>query len=42
MSAIEKLKMLDTVKPKLVVAENRAQAAEFAESGNDAAGGSVS
>jgi len=32
-SAIEKLKMLDTVKPKLVVAENGAQAAQFAESG---------
>jgi molybdate transport system substrate-binding protein len=33
MSAIEKLKMLDTVKPKLVVAEDGAQAGEFAESG---------
>jgi molybdate transport system substrate-binding protein len=33
MSAIEKMKMLDTVKPKLVVAEDGAQAGEFAESG---------
>jgi len=32
-SAIEKLQMLDTVKPKLVVAENGVQAAQFAESG---------
>lgn len=33
MSAIERMKMLDAVKPKLVVAEDGAQAAEFAESG---------
>jgi molybdate transport system substrate-binding protein len=33
MSAIEKMNMLDAVKPKLVVAEDGAQAAEFAESG---------
>jgi len=34
MSALEKLKMLDQVKPKLVVAENIAQTAQFVESGN--------
>jgi molybdate transport system substrate-binding protein len=33
MSAIERLKMLDAVKPKLVTAEDEAQAGEFAESG---------
>jgi molybdate transport system substrate-binding protein len=33
MTAIEKLKMLDMVKPKLVTAEDGAQAGEFAESG---------
>jgi molybdate transport system substrate-binding protein len=33
LSAIEKMKMLDAVKPKLVVAEDGAQAGEFAESG---------
>jgi molybdate transport system substrate-binding protein len=33
MSAIEKMQMLDAVKPKLVVAEDGAQAGEFAESG---------
>jgi molybdate transport system substrate-binding protein len=33
MSAIEKMKMLDAVKPKLVVAEDGAEAGEFAESG---------
>jgi len=34
MSALEKLKLLDEVKPKLVVAENVAQSGQFAESGN--------
>jgi molybdate transport system substrate-binding protein len=33
MSAIERMKILDTVKPKLVVAENGTEAGEFAESG---------
>jgi molybdate transport system substrate-binding protein len=33
MSAIEKLKMLDAVEPKLVTVEDGAQAGEFAESG---------
>ncbi|HWZ51460.1 MAG TPA: molybdate ABC transporter substrate-binding protein [Granulicella sp.] len=34
MSALERLKLLDQVKPKLVVAENVAQAGQYVESGN--------
>ena len=37
-SALRALKMYDQVKPKLVVAENVAQAGQFAESGNAQAG----
>lgn len=37
-SALQALKMYDQVKPKLVVAENVAQAGQFAESGNAQAG----
>jgi molybdate transport system substrate-binding protein len=33
-AALKRLKMYDTVKPHLVIAENIAQAAQFAESGN--------
>jgi molybdate transport system substrate-binding protein len=34
MAALDKLKLMDQVKPKLVVAENIAQAGQFVESGN--------
>jgi molybdate transport system substrate-binding protein len=34
MSALERLKLLDQVRPKLVVAENVAQAGQYVESGN--------
>src|SRR5262249_19019454 len=33
-ASLKRLKMYDTVKPHLVIAENIAQAAQFAESGN--------
>jgi molybdate transport system substrate-binding protein len=37
-SALEQMKLLDALKPKFVIAENIAQAAQFAESGNADAG----
>lgn len=37
-AALEQMKLLDTLKPKFVIAENVAQAAQFAESGNADAG----
>ena len=37
-SALERMRMIDVVRPKLVVAENIAQAGQFVESGNAQAG----